>query len=114
MTLLPLGFSALEPHAALWAISGTANRAALRGTSTPEERSAFFADGAPLLAAALEYLDTKPLSDHDAAERRLLNLILSLAHVSLAVEVQGPDETKHRQSRETMVITRAPADWEVG
>ncbi len=110
MSLLPPGFAALEPFVDRWAITGTANRAALRGSTTDAERQAFFAAGQPVLAAALDHLDTKPLAALDDAEQRLMNLTLSLAHVSLAVEMQGDDESKHRPNREAMRITQAPAD----
>ena len=68
------------------------------------------AAGQPLLAEALNYLDTKSLSAFDDADQRLMNLTLSLAHVSFAVEIQGDAEGRHAPLREKMVITRAPAD----
>lgn len=111
MTRLPPAFAALEPFVAQWAIPGTAHRAALRGTSTDAERQAFFAAGQPLVGAALDYLDGKALAALDEADQRLMNLMLSFAHVALAVEMQGNDETKHRPNRDQMVITRAPADF---
>jgi hypothetical protein len=111
MTLLPAGFEAMEPFVAGWAVVGSANRAGLRGSSPPEERLAFFDATSPLLQPALALLDAKALADHDEAEQRLMNLTLSFAHVSLAIEVQQEDETKHTPNRDAMVITRAPADF---
>ena len=58
----------------------------------------------------LDFLDTKPLDALDPAERRLLALCLSFAHVALAVELQGPDEARHAEMRAYMRITRSPAD----
>ncbi|UVO52644.1 hypothetical protein [Sphingomonas sp. SUN039] len=110
MILLPAGFEALKPFVERWAVEGSANRAALRGASSEDDRAAFFATGAPLAAAALDRLDARPLADHDAAEQRLMNLMLSLAHVSLAVDVQRDDEARHTPLRDAMVLTRAPAD----
>ena len=52
----------------------------------------------------------KPLDQLDEREKRLMNLMLSLAHVSLAVEVQGDDEPKHARSAKYLRITRAPSD----
>lgn len=107
---LPAGFEALEPFVARFAIAGTANRAALRGDSTPEERAAFHAAAKDLIAPALDYLDTKPLAALDDSERRLLDLALSFSHIALAVEIQGPDEAQHAELRKYMRITRSPAD----
>lgn len=112
--LLPKGFEALEPYVAAWAIDGTARRAACRDRSSEAERQAFYDVASALLGPALEYLGSKPLEAFDASEERLMNLMLSLAHVSLAVEVQGEFEAAHVQSRTHMEITRSSADWAVG
>lgn len=110
MSALPSGFEALEPFVAIWAIDGTAARDAMRGASSDPERQAFYAAAMPLLPAALDHLDAVPLANHDNGQRRLMNLCLAFAHVAQAVEMQADDEEKHRPSRETMVITRSPAD----
>jgi hypothetical protein len=109
-SLLPAGFESLEPFVGRFAIAGTANRAALRSNSTPEERAAFHAAAKDLIGPALDLLDTKPLDGFTEAEQRLLDLCLSFAHIALAVEVQGPDEARHATLREYMRITRSPAD----
>jgi len=109
-TSLPDGFEALEPFVATWAIDGSAARARARDQGSPEELRAFFIAAKDYLEDALERLDHKPLDGLDEQERRLLDLILSLAHVSLAVEVQGDDEPRHRLCRQHMRITRTPAD----
>lgn len=110
MTGLPQGYEALEPFVAHWAVAGSAERACLRADSTAEEREAFFAAAAPLMEGALDLLDRRPLADHDAREQRLMQLMLALAHVAMAVEIQGKDEPKGSPWRGRMRITRAPAD----
>lgn len=107
---LPADFAVLEPFIELWALPTTAERAARRTASTPEEREAFFAAAGPLLDPALDYLDTAALSFFSAQEQRLMDLMLSLAHVALAVEIQGPDETKSAPWRDRMRIDRSTAD----
>jgi hypothetical protein len=107
---LPPGFEALEPFAEKWAAEGAASRAALRSSSSEAERRAFYAAAAPLASAALDALDKKPLTEHDAREKRLMLLYLAFAHVALAVEMLGPDEAAHAPHRDQMRITRAPAD----
>ncbi len=109
-TTLPGGFEDLEPFVERWAVSGTANRARLRRQSAPEERAAFFETARELVDPALTLLDQKPLEQLDEREQRLMNLVLSLAHISLAVELQGPDESEHARFAEHMRITRSVAD----
>lgn len=108
--LLPSGFAPLNPYVTQWAVHGSAARAARRGTSTPEERQAFYNAAKDLLAPALELLDAKPLAAFDAAENRLMDMMLSLAHVALAVEALGDDEPRHATMRQHMKITKTPAD----
>jgi hypothetical protein len=107
---LPPGFEALEPFAEAWAIAGANNRTKRRVASTPAERVAFFEATKGLLVPALDYLDKKPLKDFDDEEQRLMNLLLTFAHVAMAVEVQGDDEARHAKYSPFMPITRAPAD----
>lgn len=110
MSLLPEGYGALEPFAADWALPTAAERAAKRGNAAPEQRKAFYDAALPLAGAALTGLDAKPLEALNVQEQRLLNVLLTFAHVSLAVEVQGEAEAQHAVWRSRMQITRAPAD----
>ncbi|WP_395335531.1 hypothetical protein WBP06_26345 [Novosphingobium sp. BL-8H] len=107
---LPAGFEVLEPYVDRWALPTTAERAALRSASAPEDRLAFFAAASPLLDSALALLDAKPLADLAPDERRLMDLFLALAHVALAVEIQGPDEVKSAPWRDRLRITRSATD----
>jgi hypothetical protein len=109
-TSLPAGFEILEPFVAAWAISGADQRLRARLNSREHERTAFFAVARNLLTPGLDYLDRKPLAEFDEKDRRLMNLLLSMAHVSLAVEIQGEDEVRHAVDARHMTITRAPAD----
>ena len=107
---LPAGFEALQPFVESWAISGAANRMARRLSSSEEDRVAFFNAAKDLLAPALAHLDVKPLGQFDDAEKRLMDLMLSFAHVAMAVEIQGDDEPKHARDAQHMKITIAPSD----
>jgi hypothetical protein len=109
-TQLPEGFEALEPFVADWAIKGAANRARRRLDSEEAERVAFFDAAKPLLEPALARLDQTPLDRFDEREKRLMDLMLTFAHVALAVEIQGDDEPKHAKDARFMNITRAPSD----
>lgn len=110
---LPDGFAALESFVDDWAIAGSAARAARRDNSSEAERAAFYAVAAGLLEPALTLLDGKPLDALDDKERRLLDLMLTLAHVSIAVEIQRDHEPRHMVLRRKMRITRSPADAEM-
>jgi hypothetical protein len=109
-TTLPPGFAALEPFVPQWSLSRTAERAARRSSSTTAERDVFFAAAAPSLDAALDYLDGRDLRSLSPEDKRLMNVVLSFAHVALAVEIQGPDETNSAPWRDRMRIDRSTAD----
>lgn len=109
-TTLPAGFEALQPFVAAWALDSAEKRHRARLGSSETERQAFFDAAKPLLDAGLDYLDGKPLAEFSEQDRRLMTLLLALAHVSLAVEMQGDDEPKHAADARFMTITRAPAD----
>ena len=109
MSALPEGFAALEPFVEGWAITGTVARAARRGLSTAEERETFYEAAKELCGPALDYLDTKPFADYTPEDQRLMDMMLSLAHVALAVEALGDDEPRHATMRQYMRITRSPA-----
>lgn len=110
---LPTGFEALEPFAATWAAHDSAGRDALRCHQDPAATRAFYDAMAPLIVPALDTLDATPLAAHSDAQKALMLLALSYAHVALAVEVQGPDEAKHRINRQRVPIVRTPADVQV-
>lgn len=109
-SLLPAGFEALEPFVSTWAIKGAHNRLQQRLASSEKQRTEFFTAGSPLVPNALALLDQKPIQQFDAAEDRLMDLVLSLAHVSLAVEIQRDDEPKHAEAARHMAIVRASSD----
>ena len=107
---LPAGFEALEPFVERWALASAGERADMRGDAPAEDRAAFYAMASERMEDALAYLDSKPLSAFDEADRRLMRLMLSLAHVATTEEVLGDQEPQHAQFRAHMRIVRAPAD----
>ena len=111
---LPSGFESLEPFVEKWSIAGAANRVQCRIESEADDRVAFYNAAKDLTAPALALLDQKPLAQLDAEEERLMNLLLSLAHISLAVEVQADAESKHARFAKFMKVIRAPSDFKAG
>lgn len=108
-TSLPAGYKALEPLVACWSIPTLAGRAQRRDESTPEERQALYDAVRDIAPAALAELDRKPLDQLDAAERRLLALLLSYAHVAFAIEIRSDGEAAHADQRKHMIFTHEPA-----
>lgn len=114
MSGLPQGFTDLEGFVDYWAADTTPARARLRDESSAEDKEAFFHAILPQVDEALALLDAKPLAELDQAETNLLNMLLSFAHVSLAVEIHGArSEGRHVRYRQYMKITRSPADEEL-
>jgi hypothetical protein len=109
-SLLPAGFEALEPFVESWAIDGANNRLLARLDSQESDRVAFFNTGKDLVPAALDLLDKTPLGQFDEKEARLMKLVLSMAHVAPAVEVQKDHEPLHAKYARYITITRASAD----
>ena len=109
-SLLPDGFEALAPFVEFWAADTAAGRAHCRDISDEASRVAFYNAANDLVPQALAFLDEKPLEQFDASEQRLMKLVLSFAHVAMAVELQREEEPRHARYRPFMRITRAPAD----
>ena len=109
---LPAGFETLERFVEIWSVTGAANRARLRLDSCADDRNAFFAETSDMAAPALALLDQKPIAEFGVQENNLMNLMLSLVHVSLAVEIQGDDEPGHARDARFMKITRTSEDFQ--
>jgi len=107
---LPAAFAELDPFVAYWAVETSAERAAARDRAGPEECARFFAAGLPRVQEALDYLDAKGFAGFDAADQRLMSLVLGLVHAGLATEGQGPDEGRHAVDRPALVLRVSPAD----
>jgi hypothetical protein len=108
--LLPEGFERLEPFAEAWAVAGSEARKRRRIASTEPERLEFYNVMVEEVHGALEYLDQYPLDALDTEQQRLMNMVLTLAHIALAVEKQGASEATHALSHAHFTITRATED----
>jgi hypothetical protein len=107
---LPAGFEALTPFVRFWAVDTAAERARCRDLADEASRGEFYRVAGELAPKALDYLDAKPFVEFDERERRLMKLVLSFAHVSMAVELQREQEPQHAKDRPYLRITRATAD----
>ena len=107
---LPDGFADLAPFVKDWSLATAFERDAQRGAKSVDERQRFYDAFTPRLSQVLETLDRTPLDQHARAERTLMRMALSYAHVAQSVEVHGPDEAKHARGRSRLPITNCPAD----
>jgi hypothetical protein len=103
---LPAPFGMLEPFAEYWAAPTLSLRDTRRLESGPEQRLVFYHAVKDLAPAMLDYLDGKAFSAYDEADHRLMDLMSSLIHLSLAVEVEGNEEHLHAQGSWKMPIVR--------
>lgn len=88
--VLPHGFEDLLPFAARWSLGTTAERSQERHRSSMDDIRAFYDAMMPKAATALTYLDKVPYDGTmSAADRNLMNLYLSLAELTTAVEWYG-------------------------
>ncbi len=86
---LPAGFENLEPFVSYWAVAGQNERRYQRCDTTFAEIRRFYDAMLPTADAAMTYLGDFPLRDMPGPEARLMRMVLSLAQVSMAVEIQG-------------------------
>lgn len=104
---LPDEFADLERFADQWAIETSEGRKQERIRSTAADREAFHAAAHPLAARGLAHLDTAPIDSWGRQERELMHILLSLAHVSLAIEKQRDQEARHAINHAHFTITRS-------
>lgn len=107
---LPEQFNLLQPFVERWAVAGIANRAALRSATTDDEQRAFYEATKQLIGPVLDYLDTRPVESQGNAESTLLNIVLTYAHIALAIEIQRDAEPRHATMRQFMQIVHEPAE----
>jgi hypothetical protein len=86
-TLLPAGFSDLEPFVAAWCVDSEPERYAKRLSSTMDEIQAFYDAIFPRAEAAIGHLEQFPLDALPDDAARLLKLLYSLIVISFAVEI---------------------------
>ncbi|WP_317928941.1 hypothetical protein [Halioxenophilus sp. WMMB6] len=108
--LLPEGFESLSPFVEQWAIDRSCDRLQARLNSSYEEREVFFEAGKGLAEPALALLGQKPSKEYSEQEARLMNLVLTLAHIAQAVEIQRDDEDFHAGYAKYITISHSAAD----
>ena len=106
--ILPAEFSQLEPFVDRWAVATMAGRLRLRIESSAEDRRQFYEAILPAAEQALEYLGQFSLDELPPEASRLLQLMLSLAEISLTQEVYTPEvEAVHARSNRLIRVQRS-------
>ena len=104
-TQLPQGFSDLEQFVE-WALPSSTERNRKRRASSMDEINAFYNAILPRLEQILAYLDQFSLREMPQDARRLLYLSLSLAEVTIAVELFHEPKVTGGCDPERFVVAR--------
>lgn len=92
---LPKEFAALAPFRAYWSVPTTQERRDRREAASMEDILAFYETMLAHAPAAIKYLEPLPLSDMPPDATELMQLLLMLAHVSMATELHGQPRAPH-------------------
>lgn len=107
--LLPEGFEALEPFQPYWGVPGTQERRERREALTMAEIVPFYDTCLALAPAAMAHLERFGLDAMPAAEARLYELVLALAHVSMATELHGQARAPNTPYPHNVRLVAGPA-----
>ena len=86
---LPPSFEELEPFVEYWAAEDFHARIARRFSSDIAQARRFYDAVAPRAADILRYLEQFPLLDLPPDAKRLYQLLMTLAHVTVSIEHHG-------------------------
>lgn len=103
---LPKGYEALSPFAAEWGIGCFHDRYERRFGSDMASLQAFYDAAQPLADRALRELEQHDLAALPEAYRNLFNLIMSLAHVAVAIERHGQPQPRNVTWPATLEVTQ--------
>lgn len=109
--LLPDGFQALEPFQSYWGVPTTQLRRERREASTMEQIMAFYEAILPLAPIAMKHLEPFKLDAMPPAEARLFELVLALAHVSMATELHGQPRAPHTPYPHGVKLVQGPVHF---
>lgn len=87
--VLPAGFEALAPLAAIWARPSENARSEVRWAAQPADFAAFYEAMLPRLPDVLAYLAALPLESMDAAQTNLFCLAAAFAEAAPHHELYG-------------------------
>ena len=109
--LLPEGFEALEPFHAYWGVPGTEERRQRRESASMADIVAFYDVMIDLAPAAMKHLEPFPLDAMPPETARLMELVLALAHVSMATELHGQVRAPHTPYPHGVRLVKPPVHF---
>lgn len=109
--LLPEGFEALEPFHAYWGVPGTQERRERRESASMADIVAFYDVIIELAPAAMKHLEAFQLDAMPPASARLMELVLALAHVSMATELHGQARAPHTPFPHGVRLVKPPVHF---
>jgi hypothetical protein len=107
--LLPDGFEALESFHDYWGVPGSQQRRELREALTMPEIMPFYEACLAHAPAAMKHLEAFRVDAMPPAEARLYELILALAHVSMATELHGQPRAPNTPYPHNVRLVEGPA-----
>jgi len=109
--LLPHGFENLAPFLEEWVRPTTQARRERREAATMSELVAFYEPMLEAAPAAMRHLEAFPIDAMPDAEGRLYQLVLMLAHVSMATELHGAPRAPHTPYPHGVRLVKGPAHF---
>lgn len=107
--LLPEGFAELEPFVPYWSVPTTQERRERREAASMDDIMAFYKPMLALAPAAIAHLEPLPIDDLPAKPKELMQLLLALAHVSMATELHGQPRAPFTPYPHDVRLLRGPA-----
>lgn len=109
--ILPEGFEVLEPFQPYWGVATTQLRRERREAASMADIAAFYEAMLALAPAAMRHLEAFRLDAMPPASARLMEMVLMLAHVSMAVELHGQPRAPHTPYPHGVRLVRGPAHF---
>ncbi|MFW2829651.1 hypothetical protein [Sphingomonas sp. ID0503] len=106
---LPLGFEDLAPFQAYWGVGTIQERRDRREAASMAEITAFYEVMLARAPDAMKHLEAFPIDALPPAETRLYELVLMLAHVSMATELHGSPRAPNTPYPHGVRLVQAPA-----
>ncbi len=109
--VLPEGFEALEPFQPYWGAATTQLRRERREAASMVDITAFYEVMLEHAPVAMQHLEALPLDAMPPVSVRLMEMVLMLAHVSMATELHGQPRAPHTPYPHGVRLVRGPANF---
>ncbi|MCB2050817.1 MAG: hypothetical protein KDE63_05240 [Novosphingobium sp.] len=107
-TTLPAGFESLQPFVRYWAVPGVQERRERREEASMEEITEFYDAMLEKAESAIKLFEGRDLGALEGAELRLMQLLLALAHASMATELHRQPRAPHTPYPHNVRLVKGP------